>query len=48
MKIERIDASVLKQMFVAGASRLDANKQMVNDLNVFPVPDGDTDRKSVV
>lgn len=29
-------------MFVAGASRLDANKQMVNDLNVFPVPDGDT------
>lgn len=29
-------------MFLAGASRLDANKQMVNDLNVFPVPDGDT------
>ena len=42
MKIESIDASVLKQMFVAGANRLDANKQMVNDLNVFPVPDGDT------
>ena len=42
MKIESIDASVLKQMFIAGAHRLDANKQMVNDLNVFPVPDGDT------
>lgn len=42
MKIESIDASILKQMFVAGANRLDANKQMVNDLNVFPVPDGDT------
>ncbi len=42
VKIESIDASVLKQMFVAGAHRLDANKQMVNDMNVFPVPDGDT------
>lgn len=42
MKNESIDASILKQMFVAGANRLDANKQMVNDLNVFPVPDGDT------
>jgi len=39
---ESIDASILKRMFVAGAYRLDANKQMVNDLNVFPVPDGDT------
>ncbi|HHX60174.1 MAG TPA: DAK2 domain-containing protein [Epulopiscium sp.] len=42
MKIESINASILKQMFAAGANRLDANKQMVNDLNVFPVPDGDT------
>ncbi len=39
---ESIDASILKEMFVAGANRLDANKDMVNDLNVFPVPDGDT------
>ena len=39
---ESIDASILKKMFIAGAHRLDANKQMVNDLNVFPVPDGDT------
>ena len=42
VKIESINASTLKQMFVAGANRLDANKQYVNDLNVFPVPDGDT------
>lgn len=42
VRIESINASTLKNMFIAGASRLDANKQMVNDLNVFPVPDGDT------
>ena len=42
MRRESIDASILRKMFVAGAHRLDANKQMVNDLNVFPVPDGDT------
>lgn len=42
MRRESIDASTLKKMFIAGANRLDANKQMVNDLNVFPVPDGDT------
>lgn len=42
MRRESIDASTLQKMIIAGANRLDANKQMVNDLNVFPVPDGDT------
>lgn len=33
---------MLKKMFLAGAANLDANKEMINELNVFPVPDGDT------
>jgi hypothetical protein len=36
------DAPELKAMFIAGANNLAANKEMINDLNVFPVPDGDT------
>lgn len=36
------DASQLKAMFIAGANNLAANKEMINNLNVFPVPDGDT------
>ncbi len=42
MKINRIDASMLKNMFLSGAKRLDKNKEYINELNVFPVPDGDT------
>ncbi|MGL4738584.1 MAG: DAK2 domain-containing protein [Cellulosilyticaceae bacterium] len=42
MKIESIDAKMLQEMFVAGAKLLDEKKQMVNEMNVFPVPDGDT------
>lgn len=42
MKIESIDAKLLQAMFVAGAKLLDEKKQMVNEMNVFPVPDGDT------
>lgn len=38
----RIDAKQLRWMIVAGANRLEANKQEVDELNVFPVPDGDT------
>ena len=45
-----IDARILSRMFLAGAKNLEAKKEWINELNVFPVPDGDTgtDRKSVV
>jgi hypothetical protein len=39
---EIIDAGLLAKMFLAGAQNLDANKEYINELNVFPVPDGDT------
>lgn len=42
MKLETIDAKLLQTMIVAGAKLLDEKKQMINELNVFPVPDGDT------
>ncbi len=42
MLIQTIDASVIRRCFLAGAKALDANKEIVNELNVFPVPDGDT------
>lgn len=42
MSVKTIDAVLLKKMFLAGAQRLDANKDWINELNVFPVPDGDT------
>ena len=37
-----IDAKVLAKMFLAGAKNLESKKEWINDLNVFPVPDGDT------
>ena len=37
-----IDAGMLRNMFLAGARNLEANKEYINELNVFPVPDGDT------
>ena len=37
-----IDAKILTKMFLVGAKELDANKDYINELNVFPVPDGDT------
>ncbi len=37
-----IGAGTLKKMFLAGAQNLDAKKEWINELNVFPVPDGDT------
>ena len=42
MDRQTIDAQLLKQMFLAGAKNLDAKKEWINELNVFPVPDGDT------
>ncbi|MBQ8518570.1 MAG: DAK2 domain-containing protein [Agathobacter sp.] len=42
MKITSINSSQLAKMFLAGASNLDAKKEWINELNVFPVPDGDT------
>lgn len=42
MASEIIDAGLLAKMFLAGAQNLDANKEYINELNVFPVPDGDT------
>ena len=42
MKVEYIDGHLLKSMIIAGAQALENNKQIVNALNVFPVPDGDT------
>ncbi len=42
MGTEKIDASLLAKMFLAGAKNLEAKKEWINELNVFPVPDGDT------
>ncbi len=42
MEIRAIDAALLKKCFLAGTARLEANKEYINQLNVFPVPDGDT------
>ena len=40
--MDRIDAGMLQKMFLAGAKALEAKKEYINELNVFPVPDGDT------
>ena len=42
MQITSINADLLAKMFLAGAKNLDAKKEWINELNVFPVPDGDT------
>ena len=42
MNLEQIDAQSLKSAFITGAKSLEAKKEWVNELNVFPVPDGDT------
>ena len=39
---QTIDAALFKSMIMSGAALLEQNKQHINDLNVFPVPDGDT------
>lgn len=40
--VTNIDAKTLQKMFLAGAKNLEAKKEWINELNVFPVPDGDT------
>lgn len=40
--MKQIDAKMLSKMFLAGAKNLEAKKEWINELNVFPVPDGDT------
>ena len=42
MSIREIDAALIKKMFLAGAKNLESKKEWINELNVFPVPDGDT------
>ena len=42
VEITTINASVLAKAFLAGAKNLEAKKEWINELNVFPVPDGDT------
>ena len=42
MNMQYIDAKMLAKMFLAGAQNLEAKKEWINELNVFPVPDGDT------
>lgn len=42
MKSNTLDASAVRNMFLAGAKNLESKKEWINELNVFPVPDGDT------
>lgn len=42
MQSNKIDAGTFSKMFLAGAKRLESEKEIINELNVFPVPDGDT------
>lgn len=42
MSTNAINAGTLSKMFLSGAKNLEANKEWINELNVFPVPDGDT------
>lgn len=42
MDSNTIDAGLMARMFLAGAKNLESKKEWINELNVFPVPDGDT------
>ncbi|MBQ4560451.1 MAG: DAK2 domain-containing protein [Tyzzerella sp.] len=42
MAVKTINAELLLKMFLAGAANIEAKKEFINELNVFPVPDGDT------
>ena len=42
MVLKSVDAQLLKKMFIAAAKEIDSKKDIINELNVFPVPDGDT------
>ena len=47
MNTNTVDAKMLGRMFLSGAKNLEAKKEWINELNVFPVPDGDTGTKKV-
>jgi len=40
--VKTINTELFRKMFLAGAANLEAKKEFINELNVFPVPDGDT------
>ena len=42
IQVQSIDGLLLREMVIAGAALLEKNREMVDALNVFPVPDGDT------
>ncbi|MCR5213087.1 MAG: DAK2 domain-containing protein [Eubacterium sp.] len=42
MPLTKIDAAVMKEAFLSGANNISNQKEFINELNVFPVPDGDT------
>ena len=42
VSVKVIDARLMQKAFLAGAKGLEAKKEWINELNVFPVPDGDT------
>ena len=42
MAVNELNSALIKRMFLAGVVELEANKEWINELNVFPVPDGDT------
>jgi len=42
VSVKTIDAKLLSKMFLTGAKNLESKKEYINELNVFPVPDGDT------
>ncbi|MBQ1704046.1 MAG: DAK2 domain-containing protein, partial [Oscillospiraceae bacterium] len=42
MKTEILDGALYQKLIIGGAANLQRNRKTVNDLNVFPIPDGDT------
>ena len=42
MNTNTVDVKMMSRMFLSGAKNLEAKKEWINELNVFPVPDGDT------
>ena len=42
MAVKQLDALMVRKMFLSGARNLENHKALINELNVFPVPDGDT------
>ena len=42
MIVKSVNAALMRKLFLAGAQAIDSEKDVINELNVFPVPDGDT------